>query len=171
MDYQVMPLSRYGLRPSWIWPKKRVKEVENFESYVFRFISTLIMQFRSLNQFGQTNLAQLHLSLYLNSMTTGRNPTTTGLKSKHFSQPLCHSCKTSCPVRATITSTKRRIGTFVHRRERTGSDFCLNSKIQSRWKIAWRPLTVVHAQGRMFPVVVRLLSRWYTDRPTVYNRL
>ena len=106
-----------------------------------------------------------------NPTTTGRNPTTTGLKSRHFSRPPCRGCKTPCPVRATITAVKRRTGTFVRRTKRTGSDFCLNSKIQSRWKIARRSLTVVHAQGRMFPVVVRLLSRWYTDRPTVCNRL
>ena len=99
-----------------------------------------------------------------NPMTTGRNPRTTGLKSKHFSRPPCRGCKTLWPVRATITVAKRRTGTFVRRTKRTVSDFCLNSKI-ARWS-----LTVVHAQGRIFPVVVRLLSRWYTDRPTVCNR-
>ena len=28
-------LSLYGWRPSWIWPKKRVKGVEKFEPYAF----------------------------------------------------------------------------------------------------------------------------------------
>ena len=30
---------------------------------------------------------------------------------------------------------------------------------------------VVHAKRRMLPVMFRLFSRSYTDRPTVYNRL
>ena len=50
-----------------------------------------------------------------NPMTTGRNPRTTGLKSKHFSRPPCRGCKTPWPVRATITVAKRRTGTFVRR--------------------------------------------------------
>ena len=52
-----MPLSLYGWRPSWILPKKRVKGVEKFEPYDFLVIWSLMMQYPSLTQFGQTNLA------------------------------------------------------------------------------------------------------------------
>ena len=38
MDSKYMPLSLCGWRPSWIWPKKRVKEVEKFEPYDFLVI-------------------------------------------------------------------------------------------------------------------------------------
>ena len=64
MDSKYMPLSLYGWRPSWIWPKKRVKGVEKFEPYDFLVIWSLMMQYPPLTQFGQTNLAKLHLSLY-----------------------------------------------------------------------------------------------------------
>ena len=57
MDSKDMPLSLYGWRPSWIWPKKRVKGVEKFEPYDFLVIWSLMMQYPSLTQFGQTNLA------------------------------------------------------------------------------------------------------------------
>ena len=33
MDSRYMPHSPYGWRPSWIWPKRKVKGVENFEPY------------------------------------------------------------------------------------------------------------------------------------------
>ena len=65
MDSKDVPLSLYGWRPSWIWPKKRVKGVEKFEPYDFLVIWSLMMQYPPLTQFGQTNLAKLHLSLYL----------------------------------------------------------------------------------------------------------
>ena len=82
-----------------------------------------------------------------------------------------------------------RLGTFVLRLETVATRLCVFSYVCSPFlcflskstiskfnkfnskKIARRSLTVVHAQGRMFPIVVRLLSRWYTDRPTVCNRL
>ena len=35
MDSKDIPLSLYGWRPSWIWPKKRVKGVEKFETLWF----------------------------------------------------------------------------------------------------------------------------------------
>ena len=64
MDSKDIPLSLYGWRPSWIWQKKRVKGVEKFEPYDFVVIWSLMMQYPPLTQFGQTNLAKLHLSLY-----------------------------------------------------------------------------------------------------------
>ena len=57
MDSKDMPLSLYSWRPSWIWPKKRVKGVEKFEPYDFLVIWSLMMQYPPLIQFGQTNLA------------------------------------------------------------------------------------------------------------------
>ena len=57
MDWGDMPLLLYGWRPSWIWPKKRVKGVEKFEPYDFCVIWSLTIQYPPLTQFGQTNLA------------------------------------------------------------------------------------------------------------------
>ena len=57
MDSKDMPLSLYGWRPSWIWPKKMVKGVEKFEPYDFLIIWSQMMQHPPLTQFGQTNLA------------------------------------------------------------------------------------------------------------------
>ena len=46
--------------------EKRVKGVKNIEPYDFRVIWSLMMQYQPLAQFGQTNLAKLHLSPHYN---------------------------------------------------------------------------------------------------------
>ena len=43
---------------------KEGKRVEKFEPYDFRVIWSLMMQYSPLTQFGQTNIAKLHLSLH-----------------------------------------------------------------------------------------------------------
>ena len=64
-----MPLSLYGWRPSWIWPKRMVKRVEKFEPYDFLVIWSLMMQYPPLTQFGQTNLAN---SFFVTSPTINK---------------------------------------------------------------------------------------------------
>ena len=57
MDSKDKQLLLYHWRPSWIWPKKRVKGFEKFEPYDFLVIWSLMMKYPPLAQFGQTNLA------------------------------------------------------------------------------------------------------------------
>ena len=92
-------------------------------------------------------------------MRTGHNPTTTSLKSKHFSRPPCRGCKTPCPVRATIMTAKRRRGTFVRRTKRTGSNFCLKNSepVENHQAVAHgrsRPGTDVPGGGKVVEPVL-----------------